>query len=197
MPEAIHVVLEQSPTDYIQWLKDFGAPLVALLVALISNVVLWLKIRADSKAAIRTQLTLSRIKSAEENLAAFYDPLLALIRLNRTIFESIGPKTFPEDINLKNEAAKVWNLAVDEFVVPTNTRICELILSKSHLLSKNADTLASEFLTHAHSYAIFRKQGNVVHRSFPYPKEFEPAIEHERNLIMNQLHEAKKQFTNG
>ncbi|MFZ2640093.1 MAG: hypothetical protein WA117_03820 [Verrucomicrobiia bacterium] len=196
MPETIRVFLEQPPEASWHWIKDYGAPITALLVALISNIVLWLKIRADLKTGIKKELTLRSIHALEEKLGSFYDPLLALLRLNRTIFDSLGPPTFPEDIHARTDAARAWNTAADDIVVPNNSKICDLLLNKSHLLSMECSTAAAEFLRHAHSYKIFRQQGNIVHRSFPFPSSFERLVEHERNVLLNELSDAKKYYLN-
>ena len=190
-PEPIRVILDQPASS---WIKDWGAPLSALVVALISNVILWLKIKAEYRAGVRKELLLRSIEDLETRLSTFYDPVLAMLQLNRAIFESMGPKTFPENVESRIDAAKAWETATKTVILPNNSKICDLLLSSSHLLDPESSAVAQDFLRHAVSYSIFKTKANVVHRSFPYPEKFVKLIESERNLLMNQLNGKREQF---
>lgn len=150
--------------------KSFAAPIVALLVVLISNIVVLMKIRLDSRAAIRKEMSVSLINLTKERLIKFYDPMVTLLTINRDMFNTFGPKSFPQETHLRIEAVEVWNKIIDEVILPNNKKICELVLQHSHLID-DEDKLADyiEFVKHAKSYDVFRQTRNEIHKNFPYP----------------------------
>ncbi|BCM90830.1 hypothetical protein IAD21_02692 [Abditibacteriota bacterium] len=178
--------------------ESYAAPLAALVICAISNMVLWRKISADSKAAIRKDLSLQQVGYLRDKLTKFYDPMVALLKLNEDVFASVGPPSYPEDDEKKIEAVEVWEEAILRVVLPTNRKISDLILSYSHF-SENAQEseLYSRFMSHAISYEIFRSKGNAIHRKFPYPFEILNAVMVSRQKTIVDLSELESKVISG
>ena len=64
-----------------------GIPLIILFV---TNIVTLYKIRVESKAAIRNELSMNTINLKKEQLSLFYDPIIALLNTNSEIFRHNG-----------------------------------------------------------------------------------------------------------
>jgi hypothetical protein len=172
----------------LEFWKNFASPVAALLVVFISNLVVLWKIRLDSKAAIKKELSLNFINLNRERLTKFYDPIVALLSLNKKIFEALGPKSFPQERAVRNEAVAVWNKAIQDVILPTNSRICELILQYSHLMDKSDDiNTYLQFIEHAKSYEVFRTTPNEIHKRFPYPQEFLSKVKASRLVVKQRL----------
>ena len=177
-----------EPNQSLEYWKAYGPPIAALVVVFISNLALLLKIRLDSKAAIKKELSLSFINLTKERLTNFYDPLVVLLKINRDIFDSLGPKSFSEDHNLRNEAAEVWRQLINDVILPTNKRICEVILQYSHLIDETDDLeIYTQFIKHAKSYEVFRNTPNEIHKKFPYPPGFLEKVSVIRSSVKGQL----------
>lgn len=177
------------PTDQsLEYWKVYVPSIVALIVVFISNLVLLLKIRLDSKAAIKKEMSVDFINLTKERLTKFYDPLVILLKINRDVFISLGPITYPEDHTLVNEAAAVWNQMVNDVILPTNNRICELVLQYSYLIDETDDLeIYTNFIKHAKSYEVFRHTPNEIHKKFSYPTDFLERATAARLIVKKRL----------
>lgn len=177
-----------SPVDFLIWV-----PLIALIV---TNFVSIYNLREASKAAIKKELAVDSYKHIKNQLSEFYDPLNALVSTNYDMFQSLGPKTFPEDFYKGGEAAELWDDIVNEVILPNNESIVEIIKTKSYLIDPS-DNLDNYFyyVKHAQSYMLFRKQANSLHGKFPYPKELLGSIVKVRSLVINKLKSKEKELS--
>jgi hypothetical protein len=166
---------------------------VTLFVLLVSNLVILWRIRLDARSALKREMTLQKISKLKEQLEKFYDPLLALNKLNEAMFSSMGRETFPENPHLKQDAELVWNEVIKEIIVPTNRKICQIIKEYSHLIDAADDfETYMAFIRHAESYEIFTRQRNEIHKKFLYPKGFNEQLRLAREKVMRGLQEAER-----
>jgi len=170
---------------------------VTLFVLLVSNLVILWRIRLDARSALKRELTLQELSKSKEQLEQFYDPLLALNKLNAAMFSSMGRDSFPDDPHLKRDAEIVWNAVVNDVVIPTNRKMCQIIKEHSHLIDGNDDfETYMAFVRHAESYEIFTKQRNEIHRKFLYPKAFDEQLKRARATVIERLQEAERNIGN-
>ena len=162
-----------------------GIPLIILFV---TNIVTLFKIRAESKAAIRNELSMNHIKLKKDQLSLFYDPIIALLNTNSEVFSAFGPKTFPEDPHLGEEALHIWDILVNTVILPNNNEIVTIIKKNTHLLSSEDNfEIYLRFMKHAVSYEAFRDTPNELHGNFRYPKEILPNVKKYRGKVLNDL----------
>ncbi len=176
-----------------EWLKTYLPSIIALFVLFITNLIVLLKIRIESKEALKRDFTMSSIKLDKERLEYFYDPIFTTLSTNEDIFSNFGPNSFPEDEDLMNEASIIWNEMVKNIILPNNKLISDKITTKSHLISKT-DNLENylNFLKHSQSYAHFIQHPNAMHKNFKYDITLKNKVKSQRDIIVNQLNELEK-----
>lgn len=170
------------------FLKNWIPSIVSLIVLMVTNFVLIYKIRLDTRAAIKKDLVLSKIKLDRERLEKFYDPIYTTLKSNADMFISFGHKSFAEDDHLRIEAADVWNLMVRNVIIPNNKKITNTITSFSHLIipQDNLDNYLN-FLKHAESYEHFILFPNTIHKNFKYPIDLITNVERNRTFLVSQI----------
>lgn len=175
------------------WLKTYLPSIIALFVLFVTNIVVLIKIKIESKEVLKRDFTLSSIKLDKERLEYFYDPIFTTLSTNEDIFKNFGPKSFPDDDDLRNEASIVWNSMVEKIIIPNNKLISDTITSKSHLISKtdNLDQYLT-FLKHAQSYAHFIEHPNSIHNKYKYDIDFISTVKARRDEIVYNLNELEK-----
>ena len=176
-----------------EWLKTYLPSIIALFVLFVTNLVVLLKIRIESKEALKKDFTMSSIRLDKERLEHFYDPIFTTLNTNEDIFRNFGPNSFPEDDDLMNEASIVWNEMVKNIILPNNKLIADKITSKSHLII-NTDSINNylNFLKHSQSYAHFIQHPNSIHKNYKYDTTFKNKVKSQREKIINQLNELEK-----
>jgi hypothetical protein len=176
-----------------EWLKTYLPSIIALFVLFVTNLIVLLKIRIESKEALKRDFTMSSIKLDKERLEHFYDPIFTTLSTNEDIFSNFGPNSFPENEDLMNEASIVWNEMVKNIILPNNKLISDTITTKSHLISKT-DSIDNylNFLKHSQSYAHFIQHPNSMHKNYKYDITFKNKVKSQRDIIVNQLNELEK-----
>lgn len=176
-----------------EWAKTYLPSIIALFVLFVTNLIVLLKIRIESKEALKRDFTMSSIKLNKERLEHFYDPIFTTLSTNEDIFSNFGPNSFPEDEDLLNEASIVWNEMVKNIILPNNKLISDRITSKSHLISKT-DKIDNylDFLKHSQSYAHFNQYPNSMHKNYKYDTTFKMKVKLQRDVILNQLNELER-----
>ena len=168
---------------------------IPLFILFITNIVTLYKIRAESKAAIKNELSMNIIKMRKQQLSQFYDPIIALLNTNSEIFSSFGPLTFPKDPYLGEEALHIWDILVNKVILPNNAEIVSIIKKSSHLMSEEDNfELYLNFMKHALSYDAFRDTPNQVHANFSYPEDFHPNVKKYRNNVLDELRKFEKKI---
>jgi hypothetical protein len=164
------------------------------LVALVSLVV---SIRTErERVYIGSELsTLRALEEEKRNLlytqlTEFYDPIYALLSVNESIFDRIGPNS---DVRYNQsypieETAAVWNELVQTVIVPNNIRICEIIETRLHLIALD-DTVEPylQFTTHAHAYKVFQNQPYESYELFQFPAGFPDHIYKHRQKLRKRI----------
>lgn len=178
------------------WLKLYLPSIVALFILFVTNLVVLLKISFESKAVLKRDITLTSIKFDKERLELFYDPIYTTLSTNEDIFDSFGPRTFPDNEDLLNEASIIWNKMVENIILPNNKLISEVIISKSHLIVQE-DNLYNylNFLKHAKSYEHFIKYPNSLHKGFKYSVDFKKDVKLRRESIIQKLSILEKKLS--
>lgn len=184
---VLQVSTPQSPTS-VTAPSILVPAMIALFVLLVTNVILFIKIRVDARTTLKRELTLQEITKLKERLKQFYDPLVALTAINAAMITKLGRKTFPEDPHLRSEAVAVWNATIQNVVLPTNRKMCDIIREYSHLIDP-ADNFENymNFIVHAESYQIFSTKRNQIHHNFQYPEGFDTDLRAVRNRVIQQL----------
>jgi hypothetical protein len=170
------------------FLDKYLSSVVALLVLFVTNIVVLIKIRLDSKSALSREITISLIKLDKEKLHDFYDPIFTTLETNEGLFQSFGPRSFPERDELREEASQIWDKMVENIIVPNNKSIIDIITKKSHLMGEN-DTIDNYlyFLKHAQSYNLFIQYPNTVHNQFPYDTNFKGHVSNHRVTLIQKI----------
>jgi hypothetical protein len=162
--------------------------IVSLIVLFVTNLITLWKINLDSKSAIKRDLTVQEINRKREMLDSFYNPIFYLLKLNGELFKSLGPPSFPEEHYEREEAVLVWDKVVENAIVPNNRKICKIINKFCHFVDSE-DLLENyfDFVKHAESYEVFRKDPNQLHTKFKYPNNFIDIIVSGRARVINKL----------
>ncbi|MDR7210134.1 hypothetical protein [Flavobacterium piscis] len=171
-----------------EW-KTFSVFFIPLFVLFITNLVTLGKIRKETKESIRKELILTLIKSKKEQLEKYYDPIIAYLSINESIFSSFGPKSFPDDDIKKEVSANLWLGMRETIIVENNSKISEIIKSYSHLISSNDDlNIYLNFIKHTTSYEHFIKNPSERHSEFPYPSNILETTIKRREEIIHEIH---------
>lgn len=176
--------------------------IVALLGAIVSILGVYLtswltirRVRLEAELDRQERLEHEKQKFMLMQLSEFYDPIFSLLSVNQQIFGSIGPnsslrrdETLPEE-----EAPALWNELVDTVITPNNSRICNLIETKLHLMSVEDDIRPYlKFATHAHAYQVFRRSAYEAYRLFQFPEDFYGHVENQRGKVRTRVAELMK-----
>jgi hypothetical protein len=171
-----------------EW-KTFSVFFIPLFVLFITNLVTLGKIRKETKESIRKELILTLIKNKKEQLEKYYDPIIAYLSINESIFNSFGPKSFPDDDIKKEVSANLWLGMRESIIVENNSKISEIIKSFSHLISSNDDlNIYLNFIKHTTSYEHFIKNPSERHSEFPYPSKILETTIKRREEIIDEIH---------
>lgn len=144
-------------------------PVVAALIATVTTLIVDVLIKS------RWEFNKEKREFVYRQLSEFYDPIFALLSVNKDVFAKLGPRSLlPNESTYKVEERKrVWDKVVDGILLPNNQRVCDFINMKSYLMAQG-DSMAiySEFTTHASAYSIFRGESFEGYEAFGFPKEF-------------------------
>lgn len=175
------------------FVKAFLPSIIALFVLFVTNLVVLVKIRIESKETLKREITIASIKFDNTRLEDFYDPIFTTLSTNEGIFESFGPRSFPDNDDLRNEASIIWNKMVENIILPNNQFISEIITKKSHLINET-DQLEKylDFLKHAKSYEHFIKYPNSIHKGFKYNPDFKESVSTNRQVLVDRINELKQ-----
>jgi len=189
-PQAVenNKAIEKYANLTLEEWKTFAVIFIPLFVLFITNLVTLEKIRKETKESIRKELIITLIKNKKEQLEKYYDPLIAYLSVNESIFNSFGPKSFPADEIKKEVAANLWLEMRESIIVENNSKITEIIKSYSHLISSNDDlNIYLNFIKHSTSYQHFIKNPSEIHAEFPYPTTILKSTIERREEIISEI----------
>lgn len=181
----------------LEFLKIWIPAGVSLFVLMVTNFVTLWKIKKETSESLKKELVLTKISHEKEKLEKFYDPIYAILSTNSEIFNSFGPRSFPEEEYSRNEAATIWNKMVKNIILPNNRKIGKIISNYSHLIDYKDDlSLYLEYLKHLESYKHFVKYPNALHKQHKYPLGFLDNVAKYRKDILENLLEIEKKLGN-
>lgn len=176
-----------------EWYQQGFWPLVgAALILVIPNAVALWGIFIQTRRQTKSQLLLNQIQFLSEQLAEFYDPLFAMLKVNGECFSKLGPNTFPKNPIQLEAAGEVWNQVKQKVIIPNNTEIANILRTRSHLIA-NYDSIDAYMGLNEHiaMYEIFIDFPNEIYKAFTFPKDITNHVEHVRSKLVNELQQLK------
>lgn len=177
-----------------EWYQQGFWPLLgAALVLIIPNALALWGIFIQTRRQINSQLLFNQIKLISEQLAEFYDPLFAMLKVNGECFSKLGPNTFPKDPMLLEAAGEVWNQVKLKVIIPNNSKIAGILRTRSHLIASYDSIEAYLGLNeHIAMYEIFIDLPNEIYKNFTFPKDIENHVEYVRSKLVKELQQLKR-----
>jgi hypothetical protein len=98
------------PPVQVEWYQQGFWPLIgAAIILIIPNAVALWGIYIQTRRQTKSQLLINQINLVSEQLAEFYDPLFAMLKINGECFSKLGPSTFPRNPIQLESAGEIWN----------------------------------------------------------------------------------------
>jgi len=173
----------------------------ALLGALITLIVFLVGSLIDNRRTIiRFRLDRQQELSREQRqflyrqLSELYDPIYTLLSVNGNIITRAGPLSSSNDDSsyIHEEQKRVWDTFVSNVILTNNQRVCDIIESKLHLLSKSDNyKIYLEFVTHAYAYKVFREQRYEGYKKFQFPQGLLEHIETHRRKLQSEIEQSQ------
>lgn len=178
----------------LQWYQQGFWPLVgAALILIIPNAVALCGIFIQTRRQTQSQIHLNQIDFLSEQLAEFYDPLYAILKVNDECFSRHGPHTFTQDPIQLETAGEVWNQLKLRVIIPNNIQIANILRTRSHLIAHN-DSINNylELNDHISMYEIFVDYPNEIYKKYTFPKDVVKHVEETRSKLVLDLQHMKK-----
>lgn len=183
--------LQFTTKDEKSWYERGPWPLVGTSLAiLVTNSIAVAAIYIQSSRSFNALLRQRKIERLTASLNEFYNPLSALLDINKAIFDKTGPSSFPEDYGGRTAAASVWK-ETKKKILDNNILIEDILRNKTHLLEKS-DSLTSyhELLVHVAMYETFQKVKTDLYKRFFFPSGMSAHIENKRMLVLAEYYQA-------
>ena len=183
-----------QPPVQIEWYQQGFWPLVgAAIVLIIPNAVALWGIFIQTSRQTKQQILISQINFLSQQLAEFYDPLFAMLKVNGECFSKLGPDTFPRNPIQLETAGEVWNRVTENVIIPNNREIANILRTRSHLIAHD-DSLEPylRLNNHISMYEIFIDYPNEIYKDFTFPKDITSHIESVRAKLVNELQQLKR-----
>lgn len=167
---------------------------VAIAALVVTNLVALSKIYFQTQASWRLQARTAKIEIFSEQINKFYNPLYTLIKMNGELFHNAGPSSFPNDHIQRESAAKVWENIKQDFILPNNKKIQDIIRECSHLISETDDI--SNYLKlyeHTAMFDIFQDTPTELYSKFQFPISILEHIDSKRRDIIQKLDHIRKE----
>lgn len=156
--------------------------IVAIIVSFFTTVISWFVLhflynrREDRRRSIEAYK-----EHLQKQIEELYGPLYGLIQYGEVLNE-VEQQRIPKDAD-DEKYAEIIDFIREKYYLPLNTRMLELIRSKTHLLDKEIMTKdLKDFLRHAAQFECFHKlykeRGIQSHKFQPieYPADFKKEI---------------------
>jgi uncharacterized membrane protein len=177
--------IQLAPKDKKEWYEQGWWPLLGAIGALIiTNAVSVRIVYVQAEKSFNAVLRQRKIDGLSAALNEFYNPLLALIDINREIFSKTGPQSFPIEEPALSAAALIWK-ETRKKILANNAEIERILTTKSHLL-QGTDTLDSyqALLVHVAMYETFQKIKTDLYKSFFFPVTIRDHVEKQRWAVV-------------
>jgi len=182
------------PPVQAEWYQQGFWPLVgAAIILVIPNAVALWGIFIQTQRQTKSQLLLNQINLVSEQLAEFYDPLFAMLKVNGESFSKLGPHTFPKNPIELEAAGEVWNQVKQKVIIPNNHEIANILRTRSHLIA-SYDSIEAYLKLNEHiaMYEIFNDFPNEIYKDFTFPKDITNHVEVVRTKLVDELQQMKR-----
>lgn len=171
--------------------KSFLPALIGAISGVIIAVVGWLVVHVLSS---RRDLAARRDTAArdhlEKQIEQLYGPLLGLIQHSRSAFE-VAARVLPRDQRghiefgrFSSRDGEIWRFFVEEYFLPVNAKIRDLIRSNMHLLEEGVlPKTFDAFFSHAVQFEALHRLWRAKEvdssgvPSLGWPREFESEVQ--------------------
>lgn len=201
VPPANHTLTIQSsealqltPKEAKEWYEQGIWPLVGAVAALIvTNAVAVGVVYLQSSKSFKAVLKQRKIETLSASLNEFYNPLLALLDINKEIFDKTGPTSFPEAEPGRSAAALVWR-ETKKKILSNNAQIETVLRTKTHHI-QGPDSLAEyhRLLIHVAMYETFQMVETDLYAAFQFPADIRSHVETQRGLVLQAFNEASRE----
>lgn len=179
-----------APKEDKAWYEQGIWPVAgAALALIITNGITVGVVFIQSSRSFNALLRQRKIERHAASLNDFYNPLLALMDMNKVIFEKTGPPSFPEDEIPRNAAGLVWK-ETKKKILANNVDIETILRTKTHLLGET-DSLDSyhQLLVHVAMYETFQRVETDLYREFLFPEDIRSHIVDQRLAVLKIYHQ--------
>lgn len=179
-----------APKENKAWYEEGIWPVVgATLALIITNGITVSVVYLQSSRSFNALLRQRKIERYAASLNDFYNPLLALMDINREIFEKTGPASFPQDEILRNAAGLVWQQTKRK-ILANNHDIETILRTKTHLLVET-DSFESyhQLLLHVAMYETFQQVETDLYRGFLFPVDIRSHVVAQRLAVIEIYHQ--------
>lgn len=183
--------LQLSPKDEKSWHERGPWPFIGTGLTLIvtNGIAIWL-IYLQSSRAFNALLRQRRIERLSASLSEFYNPLLALLDINKEIFDQTGPSSFPKDEDGRTAAALVWK-ETKKKILTNNAQIETILRAKTHLLEETDSLVAyHRLLVHVAMYESFQTVQTDIYQRFFFPSDIHPHVVAKRLMLLEAYNQA-------
>lgn len=177
-------------SDGTEWYEQGIWPLVGAVGALIlTNAVAVRIVYLQSAKSFNAILRQRKIELLSTSLNEFYNPLLALIDVNKEIFTKTGPPSFPKEEIARGASALVWG-EMKQKVLANNQQIEAILKTKTHLI-RGTDSLKAyhALMIHVAMYEAFQKVETDLYSKFLFPSDIRKHIVEKRAEVLTAFNE--------
>ncbi len=181
-------LLQLTAKEAKPWYQDGIWPLLgSALGTTLASVVPITVVYLQSSKALKTAQKQRQTDRVSASLAEFYNPLYALMTLNREIFERAGPAVKFDDFSAQQAAAEIWQELKGK-VILNNQEIERILRTKTHLLSAG-DSMEryNELYVHVSMFEVFQKVPTDLYSNFRFPVDILPHVERMRETVIKDL----------
>lgn len=179
-----------APKENKAWYEQGIWPVVgAALTLIITNCITVSVVYLQSSRSFNALLRQRKIERYTDSLNDFYNPLLALMDMNKEIFEKTGPPSFPQDENLRNAAGLVWEQTKKK-ILANNIDVEMILRTKTHLLAET-DSFESyhRLLVHVAMYETFQQVETDLYQGFLFPADIRSHVAVQRLAVLKVYHQ--------
>ena len=179
-----------APKEDKTWYEQGIWPVAgATLALIITNSITVGVVYLQSSRSFNALLRQRKIERYAASLNDFYNPLLALMDMNKEIFEETGPPSFPQDEISRNAAGLVWKQTKKK-ILANNIEIETILRTKTHLLGET-DSLESyqRLLVHVAMYETFQRVETDLYRAFLFPADIRSHVVDQRLAVLEIYHQ--------
>lgn len=190
LADALQLVL----TEEKEWYERGVWPLVgAVAVLIVTNAAAVLIVYFQSSRSFRAMLKQRKIEMLSASLSEFYNPLLALLDINREIFSQTGPPSFPREEPARSAAARIWR-ETRKRLLTNNLQIETILRTKTHhILSPDSLDKYRRLLLHVAMYDAFQTVETDIYADFQFPADIRAHVETQRGLVLDEFKRASRE----